>query len=59
MNDENLQKEYIPPTIDILFIEMEQGVAANSGTITPPNSNDEVKEKWEEGGDLDGGKIVW
>ncbi|MDV3982164.1 hypothetical protein CMT48_13925 [Elizabethkingia anophelis] len=59
MDQENIKKEYFPPKIDIQYIEMEQGIAANSGTVAPPNINEEVKEKWEEGGDLDGGNIVW
>lgn len=39
-------KKYSPPKVEISFIEMEQGIAAGSASIVPPNSNKQVTDEW-------------
>lgn len=53
----NPKKEYLPPKIEVSFVEMENGIAANSATVIPPNTNNEVSETWEAGDDIDGGNF--
>ncbi|MCL1657022.1 MULTISPECIES: hypothetical protein [Elizabethkingia] len=37
-------KEYIPPTIEVTMVEIEQGIAAGSAQVTP---NQQPNEQWE------------
>ncbi|OPC09960.1 hypothetical protein BAY01_13475 [Elizabethkingia miricola] len=53
-NDENLseetsekEKNYISPEIHVLYVEMENGIAANSGTALPASTNTPVNETWD------------
>ena len=39
-------REYIPPTIDVILVEMENGIAANSGFALPIKANAPVNETW-------------
>ncbi|HFK5512592.1 TPA: hypothetical protein ACGZ9U_003537 [Elizabethkingia anophelis] len=45
------KKSYIPPSIDIQFIEMEEGIASGSGSkVSPNNVNglvDEIPVQWQ------------
>ena len=47
-----VRKEYLPPTIEIFIVEMEQGIAAQSAVVISTNVNNEVKEGWETGDDV-------
>gem|GEM_PF-3321131 len=38
--------KYTSPSIDELYVELEQGIAANSAIITPP-SNGGIPTEWE------------
>ncbi|WP_372483108.1 hypothetical protein AB9J70_18390 [Elizabethkingia anophelis] len=57
MND--LKKEdYTSPKFDMFLIEMEQGIAAGSAKVLPPNSGGQVQEEWTQGDD-DNRTIEW
>ncbi|WP_165689669.1 hypothetical protein [Elizabethkingia occulta] len=45
MNDLKKQ-EYFTPKIAVSLIEMEQGIAAGSARVLPPNSGGQVQEEW-------------
>lgn len=34
------KKEYLPPIIEVIIVEMEQGIAAQSATLNPGTSTD-------------------
>lgn len=40
------KKKYAAPSITLIHIEMENGVAAGSATTTTTNSNGEIKDEW-------------
>ncbi|EGT4348703.1 hypothetical protein A4C53_RS16565 [Elizabethkingia anophelis] len=42
------KKEYLPPTLTTEFVEMEEGIAANSANVNPVNtdSNTPSIEDW-------------
>ncbi|AQX10026.1 hypothetical protein BAS09_00625 [Elizabethkingia ursingii] len=42
-----LKREYLPPRIEVEFLEIEQGIAAGSAYTVPPNINGQVKDEWE------------
>ncbi|WP_236709580.1 MULTISPECIES: hypothetical protein [Elizabethkingia] len=42
-----LKREYLPPMIEVEFLEIEQGIAAGSAYTVPPNINGQVKDEWE------------
>ncbi|MHA7609753.1 hypothetical protein [Elizabethkingia meningoseptica] len=46
--DENLKKKYIKPEVDVIWIEMEQGIVAASGKIIINGNTPEI-ENWEDG----------
>ena len=53
-NDNNLSEEiqekrkyYISPKVKVLYVEMENGIAANSGTALPASTNTHVNETWD------------
>ncbi|AQX06410.1 hypothetical protein KRE40_09980 [Elizabethkingia meningoseptica] len=55
----NFQKEeYRSPRLETSLVEMEQGVAAGSARVLPPNSVGDVKEEWVVGDD-DNRTIEW
>ncbi|MCT3649000.1 hypothetical protein HZQ44_13515 [Elizabethkingia anophelis] len=39
--------DYLPPRIEVEFLEIEQGIAAGSAYTVPPNMNGQVKDEWE------------
>ncbi len=39
--------DYLPPKIEVEFLEIEQGIAAGSAYTVPPNMNGQVKDEWE------------
>ena len=41
------KREYVPPHIEVSFVEMEQGIAAGSAMTRPGNGNDQITEEWE------------
>ncbi|WP_337085727.1 hypothetical protein [Elizabethkingia anophelis] len=47
------KKNYIPPLLNIVTIEMEEGIAAGSGTTLPSSSNGQIREEWETAPDED------
>ncbi|HIC8757742.1 hypothetical protein [Elizabethkingia anophelis] len=40
-------KDYISPEVKVLYVEMENGIAANSGTALPASTNIPVNETWD------------
>ena len=44
--DKKKLREYKPPTIDVILVEMENGIAANSGFALPIKTNTPVNETW-------------
>ena len=49
---DNSKREYTPPVMEVVFLEMEQGIAAGSvsASVTPGTTNgnvDPVKTDWE------------
>ncbi|CAM3768723.1 hypothetical protein ELOC111193_18650 [Elizabethkingia occulta] len=40
------KQEYFTPKIAVSLIEMEQGIAAGSARVLPPNSGGQVQEEW-------------
>ncbi len=47
-------KEYIPPLIDISYVEMEYGIAAGSASTKPSDEQGEIKSEWDQGNDISG-----
>ena len=45
--DKNTLRAYIPPTIDVTLVEMENGIAANSGFALPVKAGIQVDEIWD------------
>lgn len=41
------KKEYETPTIGVVHLEMEQGIAAGSAVVRPTDVNNEVFEEWQ------------
>ncbi|OBS13328.1 hypothetical protein ATE49_14120 [Elizabethkingia miricola] len=39
--------EYVPPTLEVAWIEMENGIAAGSGFALPASTNTLVNETWD------------
>ncbi|AQX51235.1 MULTISPECIES: hypothetical protein [Elizabethkingia] len=58
MIKENLKQEYSAPALDVLWLEMEQGIAAGSARVVPPNSGGQVQEEWTQDPD-DNRTIEW
>lgn len=51
---EVIRKEYLAPHIDINWVEMEQGIAAGSATVSPAvtaGNTDNVSTDWNTGTD--------
>ncbi|OPC00282.1 hypothetical protein BAS09_16485 [Elizabethkingia ursingii] len=53
-NDNNLSgeplekgKDYTSPEIKVLYVKMESGIAASSGTALPTSTNTPVNETWD------------
>ncbi|HAY3541094.1 hypothetical protein [Elizabethkingia anophelis] len=42
------KKVYSPPTIDIILVEMEQGIAAQSSSIISTDVDNEIYEEWKD-----------
>ncbi|AJW65252.1 hypothetical protein VO54_03827 [Elizabethkingia miricola] len=43
------KKNYLPPTLDVMIVEMECGIAANSAAVSPPTvggNTDQVQTDW-------------
>ncbi|HFK5526081.1 TPA: hypothetical protein ACGZ99_000108 [Elizabethkingia anophelis] len=47
------KKNYIPPLLNIVTIEMEEGIASGSATTLPSSSNGQIREEWETAPDED------
>ncbi|AMR40349.1 hypothetical protein A4C56_02755 [Elizabethkingia anophelis] len=51
MEEKNKQmvglKEYLSPQIDVLIVEMENGIAAGSATTVPTDTNQQIQEDWD------------
>lgn len=41
------KQKYVPPHIEVTFIEMEEGIASGSAMAKPGNGNDQITEEWE------------
>ena len=48
----NILKTYISPAMEVQYIYIEQSIAANSATVTPVNSSNQVQQEWETGDDV-------
>ena len=55
---ENTKSEYVSPDIRVFVVEMEQGIAAGSARVVPPNNGGVVQEEWIQGDD-DNRTIEW
>ncbi|HAY3552771.1 hypothetical protein KRE47_07325 [Elizabethkingia meningoseptica] len=55
------RKEYFPPVMDVIFVEMENGLATGSGAnvtiISTTNPNGPDVENWNSGGSTQDGII--
>ncbi|MCL1665419.1 hypothetical protein M2T78_14210 [Elizabethkingia ursingii] len=40
-------KDYTSPEIKVLYVKMENGIAASSGTVLPASTNTPVNETWD------------
>lgn len=40
-------KDYTSPEIKVLYVKMENGIAASSGTTLPASTNTPVNETWD------------
>ncbi|MDV2447011.1 hypothetical protein CMU93_05770 [Elizabethkingia anophelis] len=45
--DKKKLRKYTPPTIDVTLVEMENGIAANSGFALPVKAGIQVDEMWD------------
>lgn len=52
------RETYTSPTLTISFIEMENGIAADSAKVIPPDNGGKVQEEWQNGTD-DNRTIDW
>ncbi len=52
------RKNYVPPTLSLSLIEMENGIAAGSAKVIPPDNGGKVQEEWQNGTD-DNRTIDW
>lgn len=52
------RETYTSPTLTISFIEMENGIAAGSAKVIPPDNGRKVQEEWQNGTD-DNRTIDW
>jgi len=46
------KRNYIPPQVELIVLEMECGIAAGSAVTRPDNSSGEVKHEWVVGEDI-------
>ncbi|AQW96103.1 hypothetical protein CMT56_17775 [Elizabethkingia anophelis] len=46
-----LKMDYLPPRIEVEFLEIEQGIAAGSAYTIPPNINGKIQDEWENNND--------
>ncbi|HAT3994293.1 TPA: hypothetical protein I9Y78_003370 [Elizabethkingia anophelis] len=51
------KKEYIPPKIECVLVNMEEGIASGSAVVKPTNKDSEISEGWET--DDQTGGIIW
>ncbi|KUY20287.1 hypothetical protein BAZ12_09965 [Elizabethkingia miricola] len=42
-----LKMDYLPPKIEIEFVETEQCIASGSASTIPPNMGGQVNQEWE------------
>lgn len=55
----NFQKEeYVSPEIEISLVEVEQGIAAGSAIVLPPDSGGVIQENWNDDSNDDRG-VEW
>ncbi|WP_260395876.1 hypothetical protein [Elizabethkingia anophelis] len=47
------KKNYITPLLNIVTIEMEEGIASGSATTLPSSPNGQIREEWETAPDED------
>jgi hypothetical protein len=40
------KKNYVPPRIEIIVVQLENSLSASSATISPGTNNGEIKEQW-------------
>ncbi|OPB87004.1 hypothetical protein [Elizabethkingia ursingii] len=51
--------KYIPPTIEVIGVEMENGLAANSGFALPVKNNTPINETWDNADITPDNPIYW
>lgn len=52
VSQKRFKKKYISPKIEVLKIDMENGIATSSAIIKPANTVNEVKNTWKPGTDM-------
>lgn len=45
--NKDTKKQYETPTIEVVHLEMEQGIAAGSAVVRPTDLKNEVLEEWQ------------
>ncbi|OPC04876.1 hypothetical protein BAS09_04100 [Elizabethkingia ursingii] len=54
LQESSLKKEYLPPSIEVDVIELEQGIAAGSAVVVPTTVNGDVSQEWDTDTDTTG-----
>ncbi|OPB98374.1 hypothetical protein [Elizabethkingia occulta] len=53
LNANHEKLKYVAPSLSIIHIEMEQGIATGSATVTIEDKNNPIKEDWDTGSSID------
>lgn len=53
-----IKKSYTSPKLETVMIELEEGLAAGSATVTTPNNSNQVTQEWQQD-DTDYRVIEW
>ena len=48
-----MKKVYNPPSLTILYLKMEQTIAAGSAIVVAPDEQNQIFEEWQIGADLE------
>ncbi|KUY20259.1 hypothetical protein BAZ12_09820 [Elizabethkingia miricola] len=52
------KEEYVSPEFETSLVEVEQGIAASSAIVLPPNSGGVIQENWDDDSNDDRG-VEW
>ncbi|ATL43439.1 hypothetical protein OZ664_10820 [Elizabethkingia sp. HX WHF] len=54
LQESSLKKEYLPPSIEVDEVELEQGIAAGSAVVAPTTVDGDVSQQWDTDTDTTG-----